>query len=93
MRAPAEVRDGGPAIPVGVGAGEAVLSVPCHSSVRWLRFMRGPQVDALAADDLLRVAVMTDAGGQPYKLCELVLSRGDLLRAIAASGDPTSRWL
>jgi hypothetical protein len=32
-----------------------------------------------------------DADGEPYKLCDLVLSRADLLRAIAAYGDPPFR--
>jgi hypothetical protein len=32
-----------------------------------------------------------DAEGSPYKLCELVLSRADMLHAIAAYGDPPFR--
>jgi hypothetical protein len=32
-----------------------------------------------------------DDDGEPYKLCELVVSRGDLLRAVAAYGDPPFR--
>lgn len=70
-------------------SGPAELTVPCQTSPRWLRFVRAPQFDVLPQDDLLRLDVMT-AGqdGEAYKLCELVLSRGDLLRAIAAAGDP-----
>jgi hypothetical protein len=75
------------------GSGPArELTVPCQSSQRWLRFVRAPQFDALAQDDLLRLDVMTaGSDGEAYKLCELVLARGDLLRAVAAAGDPPYR--
>ncbi|MGH7476654.1 MAG: hypothetical protein ACRELD_10220 [Longimicrobiales bacterium] len=73
----------------GEGSG---LAVRCRLSPRWLRFVRGPQYDALAQDDLLRMDVMTAGDrGEPYKLCELLISRGDLLRALAAAGDPPYR--
>lgn len=73
----------------GAGPADAELHVPCRVSERWLRFVRGPQFDALAQDDLLRLDVMTaDRDGAPYKLCELTLGRADLLRAIAAAGEP-----
>jgi hypothetical protein len=46
------------------------------------------QFDAID-DDLVHLDVMTlDDEGAPYKLCELVVARGDVLRAIAAYGDP-----
>ncbi len=68
------------------------LEVSCRESERWLRFRRGAQFDALAEDDLLRVDVMTlGTEGEPYTLCHLVVSRGDLLRAVAAVGDPPYR--
>jgi len=58
-------------------------------SERWLQLNPREQFDALGEDDLLHLDVMTlDDEGAPYKLCELVVARGDLLRAIAAYGDP-----
>lgn len=43
-------------------------------------------------EDLIQLDVMTlDDDGAPYKLCELVVARGDLLRAVAAYGDPPFR--
>jgi hypothetical protein len=69
----------------------AVLSVPCHVSERWLRFSEREQFDVVD-EDLIQLDVMTlDDEKAPYKLCELVVSRGDLLRAIAAYGDPPFR--
>lgn len=65
-----------------------VLSVRCHVSDRWLRFEEREQFAALD-EDLIQLDVMTlDDDHEPYKLCELVVARGDLLRAIAAYGDP-----
>lgn len=65
------------------------LRVACHVSERWLQLLPREQFDALGDDDLVHVDVMTlDDEGAPYKLCELVVARGDLLRAIAAYGDP-----
>jgi hypothetical protein len=58
-------------------------------SERWLQLTPREQFDALGDDDLVHLDVMTlDDEGAPYKLCELVVARGDLLRAIAAYGDP-----
>jgi hypothetical protein len=69
----------------------AVLSVPCHVSERWLRFAPREQFEVVD-EDLIQLDVMTlDDDDAPYKLCELVVSRGDLLRAIAAYGDPPFR--
>jgi hypothetical protein len=63
--------------------------VACHVSDRWLQLLPREQFDALGDDDQVHVDVMTlDDQGAPYKLCELVVARGDLLRAIAAYGDP-----
>jgi hypothetical protein len=63
--------------------------VSCHVSERWLQLTPRAQFDALGDDDLVHLDVMTlDDEGAPYKLCELVVARGDLLRAIAAYGDP-----
>jgi hypothetical protein len=63
--------------------------VACHVSERWLQLTPREQFDALGDDDLVHLDVMTlDDEGAPYKLCELVVARGDLLRAIAAYGDP-----
>ncbi|NJD09351.1 MAG: hypothetical protein FIB01_02530 [Gemmatimonadetes bacterium] len=63
--------------------------VRCHHSERWLQLSPREQFDALGDDDLVHVDVMTlDEERAPYKLCELVVARGDLLRAIAAYGDP-----
>jgi hypothetical protein len=58
-------------------------------SERWLQLTPRDQLDALGDDDLVHVDVMTlNDAHEPYKLCELMVARGDLLRAIAAYGDP-----
>ena len=73
------------------GGGSPALVVPCQLTERWLRFAEREQFEVLD-EDLIQVDVMTlDDDGAPYKLCELVVSRGDLLRAIAAYGDPPFR--
>lgn len=75
----------------GGSARRAMLTVPCHDSERWLRFAEREQFEVLD-EDLIQLDVMTlDDDGAPYKLCELVVSRGDLLRAVAAYGDPPFR--
>jgi hypothetical protein len=74
-----------------VGSRTTALTVPCHVSDRWLRFEEREQFEVLD-EDLIQLDVMTrDDDGAPYKLCELVVARGDLLRAIAAYGDPPFR--
>ena len=74
-----------------VGDRRTALTVPCHVSDRWLRFEPREQYEVLD-EDLIQIDVMTrDDDGEPYKLCELVVARGDLLRAIAAYGDPPFR--
>jgi hypothetical protein len=74
-----------------VGSRNAALTVPCHVSDRWLRFEEREQFEVLD-EDLIQLDVMTrDDDGEPYKLCELVVARGDLLRAVAAYGDPPFR--
>jgi hypothetical protein len=73
------------------GGRAAALTVPCHVSERWLRFAEREQY-AVLDEDLIQLDVMTrDDDGAPYKLCELMVSRGDLLRAVAAYGDPPLR--
>jgi hypothetical protein len=75
----------------GDSARRAMLTVPCHVSERWLRFAEREQFQVLD-EDLIQLDVMTlDDDGAPYKLCELLVSRGDLLRAVAAYGDPPFR--
>jgi hypothetical protein len=74
------------------GAPASALRVDCRVSERWLQFQSRAQLDALELDDLLPFDVMTIGGdGEPHKLCELVVARGDLLRAIASAGDPPYR--
>jgi hypothetical protein len=69
----------------------AALTVSCHVSERWLRLAEREQYEVMD-EDLIQLDVMTlDDDGEPYKLCELVVARGDLLRAIAAYGDPPFR--
>jgi hypothetical protein len=69
----------------------AALRVPCHVSERWLRFAEREQYEVMD-EDLIQLDVMTlDDDGAPYKLCELVVARGDILRAVAAYGDPPFR--
>lgn len=55
--------------------------VPCQVSERWLQF---PQTaHALAAGDFMTVDVMTlGADDKERKICELVLTKQDLLRMI-----------
>ena len=73
------------------GDRRAALTVRCHVSDRWLRFEEREQFEVLD-EDLIQLDVMTrDDDGEPYKLCELVVARGDLLRAVAAYGDPPFR--
>jgi hypothetical protein len=65
--------------------------VQCQVSERWLQFAAREQY-AVLDEDLIHLDVMTlDEDLSPYKLCELVVSRGDLLRGIAAYGDPPKR--
>jgi hypothetical protein len=69
----------------------AAITVPCHVSERWLQFAEREQY-AVLDEDLIQLDVMTlDDEGAHYKLCELMVSRGDLLRAVAAYGDPPFR--
>ena len=69
----------------------ASLVVPCQVSERWLRFIEREQYDVMD-EDLIHLDVMTlDDDEAPYKLCELIVARGDLLRAVAAYGDPPYR--
>jgi hypothetical protein len=81
-------------MPMAGGDGSArrtMLTVPCHVSERWLRFAEREQFEVLD-EDLIQLDVMTlDDDGAPYKLCELLVSRGDVLRAVAAYGDPPFR--
>lgn len=70
---------------------KSAMTVRCHVSERWLRFEEREQFEVLD-EDLIQLDVMTrDDDGEPYKLCELVVARGDLLRAVAAYGDPPFR--
>jgi hypothetical protein len=72
-------------------AGNKALLVHCQLTERWLRFAEREQFEVLD-EDLITIDVMTlDDERAAYKLCELVVSRGDLLRAIAAYGDPPFR--
>lgn len=74
-----------------MGDRRAALTVPCHVSERWLKFAEREQYEVMD-EDLIQIDVMTlDDEGEPYKLCELVVARGDLLRAVAAYGDPPFR--
>jgi hypothetical protein len=73
------------------GDRRAALTVRCHVSERWLQFADREQFEVVD-EDLIQLDVMTlDDDGEPYKLCELVVARGDVLRAIAAYGDPPFR--
>ncbi|CAN5597470.1 hypothetical protein BH23GEM10_BH23GEM10_10940 [soil metagenome] len=70
---------------------KSALTVRCHVTERWLRFSEREQFEVLD-EDLIQLDVMTlDDDDEPYKLCELVVARGDVLRAIAAYGDPPLR--
>jgi hypothetical protein len=72
---------------------KAALTVRCQESERWLQFAEREQFEVLD-EDLIQLDVMTlDDDGAPYKLCELVVSRGDMLRAVAAYGDPPFRTM
>jgi hypothetical protein len=74
-----------------LGRRNVALTVPCNVSERWLRLAEREQYEVID-EDLIQLDVMTlDDDSAPYKLCELLVSRGDLLRAIAAYGDPPFR--
>jgi hypothetical protein len=61
------------------------LRVSCYVSGRWLQFTGGAHYESMEKDDLVALDVMTlDQNDRPRKLCELVLYRGDLLRALEA---------
>jgi hypothetical protein len=64
-------------------------AVQCQVSNRWLEF---PEVrHAEGDDDWLHVYVMTlDANEEPKRICELVLSRHDIEKAMEQSA-PTAR--
>ena len=72
--------------------GQDFLHVQCQASERWLSLSPRSEYDSLGLDDLIHLDVMTrDSDGSPYKLCDLVLSRADMLHAIAAYGEPPFR--
>ena len=54
----------------------------CYVTDRWLQFDEGSQ-DVPDMGDMIRVSVMTNAGNGPRKLCELMVSREDILGALA----------
>lgn len=77
--------------PISAGTRKVALTVQCNVSERWLRLAEREQYEVID-EDLIQLDVMTlDDDGAPYKLCELIVARGDLLRAIAAYGDPPFR--
>jgi hypothetical protein len=57
------------------------LGVPCMVSSRWLKFSEHSSV--LEGGEFITVDVMTHSNGHhPRKLCELVITREDLERAL-----------
>lgn len=64
---------------------EGPLFVSCHVSNRWLQFNPAAHYDLRDDDDLLSFNVMTlDQNDEPRKLCEMIVARGDLQRALDA---------
>lgn len=57
------------------------FQVPCQVSPRWLQFPK--QAAVFPNGDFMKVDVMTNGSDdQPRKLCELVLTKQDLLRML-----------
>ncbi len=65
------------------------FAVPCMVSGRWLEFGQGGTT-RLGDVEVLALSVMTDGSGdQPRKLCDLMISREDLMRVLALIEKPS----
>jgi len=65
------------------------FSVPCLISSRWLEFS-GMCDYRIGAGEVIGVAVMTEgADGNPRKLCELMVTREDLLSVLDLIESPS----
>jgi hypothetical protein len=65
------------------------FSVPCFVSSRWLEFSQ-QGTTRIGAGEVLSIAVMTEgADEQPRKLCELMVTREDLMDVLALIEKPS----
>ena len=59
------------------------FAVPCVVSGRWLQFARGGSAQ-IGHGEAITPFVVTDGNGdQPRKLCELIVTREELLRVLS----------
>jgi hypothetical protein len=59
------------------------FTVPCVVTGRWLEFSQGGST-RIEAGEVLSLAVMTEGSGEgPKKLCELMVTREDILDVLA----------
>ncbi|MFA7238208.1 MAG: hypothetical protein WC058_15210 [Phycisphaeraceae bacterium] len=66
------------------------VAVPCIVSGRWLEFSQGGSVN-IGAGEAITLAVMTEsAEGKPRKLCELIVTREELLHVLNLIEKPMS---
>ena len=66
-------------------------AVQCQVSNRWLQFPEGAGTGT-DGEDWMIVDVMTlDSNEQPKKICELVLSRADILQTLEHVAKPARR--
>lgn len=65
-------------------------SVPCLASERWIEFPK-KSAGNLEAGELIKLAIMTGSGNrkeEKRKICDLVVTREALLKAIGAVKNP-----
>jgi hypothetical protein len=64
------------------------FAVPCVVSGRWLEFSQGGPV-RIGEGEALTISVMTEASGErPRKICELIVTREDLIDVLALTEKP-----
>jgi hypothetical protein len=64
------------------------FAVPCIVSGRWLEFSQNGS-SQIEDGEAISLSVMTDGSSeQPRKLCELIITRGDLMRVLSLIEKP-----
>ena len=59
------------------------FAVPCVVPGRWLEFSQGGST-RIGESEAITLSVMTDGSGErPRKLCELIITREELLRVLS----------
>ncbi len=65
------------------------FAVPCIGSGRWLEFSQDGSAQA-GDGEAIKLTVMTDSSAdQPRKLCELIVTRQELLRVLSLVEKPS----